>query len=365
MDRRDFLKLSLAGAAILPLPRLWTPAQASAGRDKYSIVILGDTHYDDADPLRYHSGYADPKPKRDALHRQEFARNGEMWAGRCRSLVKRAACLVDDDTRLVLQMGDLIQGDTADAATHKRFLEDAMNLFKDSLAPNLPFVTVVGNHDIRGNDDAVCRQAYKEYMTVRMGEELGREIDDVNFLFRVGPDTFVVVDFNKPRTDSIKALLEEARGARHVFLITHGPAIPVGDEYYYWFLLGSKKDKYAVQRRELRALLASMNAIVLCGHTHTTEFLDWKGDGGRITQMIMNSVWSSADKGSYKVIASGADGYGNEEGKVLFDEYRPGIRSYSKSEAAGSYKLTVDGPKVTVDFYAGDSARRSERFVLR
>ena len=35
------------------------------------------------------------------------------------------------------------------------------------------------------------------------------------------------------------------------------------------------------------------------------------------------------------------------------------------SEAAGSYKLTVDGSRVWVDFYAGDSARVSKRFRLR
>lgn len=367
MDRRDFLKSSALGLAGLSLPwlRMPHPAEAKA-RDRYSVVILGDTHYDDADPLKYHAGYRDPNPAREAAHREEFARNGEMWSGRCRELVKRAACLVDDDTRYVFQMGDLIQGDTADAATHKRFLDDAMNLLKDSIAPELPFITVAGNHDVRGNEDAVCRQAYKEYMTARLSRELGQEITDVNFLFRCGADAFVVIDFNHPGTQRIKALLEEARDARHVFVIVHGPVFPFDDpDIYFWYLLGSRNDRYAAERREIRALLASLDAIVLCGHTHTTEFLDWKGDGGRITQMTMNSVWSSAEKGEYKLIASGAAEYGNEAGKPLFDEYRPGIRAYSLADCAGAYKLVVDGPRVLVDFYAGASPRRSRRFILR
>jgi len=366
MDRRDFIKVSAAGLVGLSIPGIWQSAGACAKREKYNVVILGDTHYDDIDPLKYHAGYSDPNPSREAAHREEFVRNGQMWAQRCPRLVKRAACLVDDETRFTLQMGDLIQGDTADAATHMRFLDDAANLMKSSLAPDLPFVTVAGNHDVRGKDDSASWQAYKEYMTVRMSAELGQEITDVNFLFRYGQDAFVVIDFNRPKVSRIKALLEEARGARHVFVIVHGPVFPFDDpDIYFWYLLGSRTDQYAGQRREVRALLASLNAIVLCGHTHTTEFLDWRGDGGRITQMTMNSVWSSEEKGQYSVLASGADQYGNLQGKTLFDEYRPGICQYSMADSAGSFKLIVDGPSVHVDFYAGDSSRRTRRFTLR
>ena len=154
MDRRDFFKYSATGIVGLSLlGRLGETSAEACKRDRYSVVILGDTHYDAPDPELYHAGYTDPNPAREANHRKEFVRNGQMWSGRSRNLVKRAACLVDDDTRYVFQMGDLIQGDTADAATHKRFLDDAMNLFKTEVAPDLPFVTVAGNHDLRGNDD--------------------------------------------------------------------------------------------------------------------------------------------------------------------------------------------------------------------
>jgi predicted phosphodiesterase len=300
-----------------------------------------------------------------------------MWAGRSKDLVKRAACLVDEDTRYVFQMGDLIQGDTADAETHKRYLDDALNLFKTQVAPDLPFVTVAGNHDLRGNDDEVVTKAYTEYMSERMSKELGQEITGTNFLFRNGPDAFVVVNFTKPKVDEITALLEQARGARHVFVIVHGPVFPFDDaKYYWWYLLGNRKDSKADERRKMRKLLASLNAIVLCGHTHTTEFLDWYGDGGHITQMTMSSVWREESQATYTVLASGRDGYGTllfqekpelatDANKALFAEYREGIKDYSLSEAAGSYKLIVDGAHVYVDFYGGDSARCSHRFVLR
>ena len=379
MDRRDFLKLSAAGVAGLSLPIRLTEAFAKSSReDNYNIVILGDTHYDALDPEVYHAGYTLPdNPKREAAHRKEFVRNGKMWTGNCNKLLKRAACLVDDDTRFVFQMGDLIQGDTADAATHKRFLDDAMNKFKTELAGSLPFVTVCGNHDVRGNDDEVCAKAYTEYMAPRLSQELGQEITSNNFLFRSGPDAFVVIDFNRPDVPAIERLLGEAAGARHVFVIIHGPAFPFDDsKYFWWFLLGNKKDSRAEERRHVRRLLAGCNAIVLCGHVHTTEFLDWYGDGGRITQMTMSSVWSTPVRGTYKEIATGRNGYGTllfklkpaletEANVALFDEYRAGIRAYSMADSAGSYKLIVNGGHVYVDFYVGDSARRTKRFTLR
>ena len=345
--------------------------------DKYSVVILGDTHYDAADPEYYHAGYTDPSPKREALHRREFVRNGQMWAGRFKDLVKRAACLVDEDTRFVFQMGDLIQGDTADAATHTRFLKDAMDLFKTDLAPDLPFVTVAGNHDLRGNDDAVASKAYADYMPQRLSAELGQTIDDTSFIFRSGPDAFVVIDFTRRDVEKIESLLRQAEGSRHTFVIVHSPVFPFDDsKYYWWYLLGNRKDSRAAERRHVRKLLAGLNAIVLCGHTHKTELLDWYGDGGRITQMTMSSVWASDSQGSYKELASCPEAYGTllfakdpslktEANVALFDEYRSGIRRYSLANSAGSYKLFVSDSGVHVDFYAGSSPRLSKRFDLR
>lgn len=374
MDRREFFKISAGGALGLALP--WQ-ALARSGRDhSYSVVILGDTHFDDMDSLKYHAGYTLENKKREAAHRKEFLRNGLMWNKRCPELVKRAACLVDDNTRFILQMGDLIQGDTADAATHRRFLADAMDLFKRELAPELPFVTVAGNHDLRGNDDAVATQAYLDYMPARMSEELGKEITGTNFSFTVGEDTYVVLDFTHPDLGAIERLLTEADNARHLFVIVHCPVFPYDSKkYFWWFLMGGKKDPRPEERRYVRRLLAEREAIVLCGHVHRTELLDWYGDGGRITQMTMSSVWAKESQGAYRVLAEGKNGYGSvyfpssslkiPETEALFEEYREGIRRYSMADAAGSYKLSVGKRGIFVDFYAGSSPRLTQRFRLR
>ena len=383
MDRRDFLKISVTGLAglgltgITPLALQAGERSGKGGKDGYNIIILGDTHYDGPDPELYHAGYTLENKKREENHRKEFIRNGKMWKTRCPKILKRASCLVDDDTRFVLQMGDLIQGDTAGADIHRRFLDDALTVIKAGVAPELPFVTVVGNHDVRGNDDTTAAQAYADYMPERMTQELGIPIESNNFLFRQGPDTFIVFDFNKPDIPALERMLSEAEGSRHIFVVVHCPVFPYENpKYFWWILLGNRKDSRSEERRYVRSLLASHNVIALCGHTHQTEFVDWYGDGGRITQMTMSSVWNYEARGAYNQLASGQKGYGTAladkdpgvaagKARALFDEYRPGIRSYITADSAGSYKLIVDGNRVYVDFYAGDSSRRSKRFTLR
>ena len=377
MDRRTFFKYSASAALGATLLGRATDVFASDG-GKYSVVILGDTHYDAPDPDKYHEGYTDPKPEREANHRKEFVRNADMWDERCPDLVKRAACLVDDDTRFVLQMGDLIQGDTATAATHTAFLADAFDLLKQEVSPDRPFVTVAGNHDLRGNDDAVATRAYADYMPARLSKELGLDITDTNFLFRVGGDVFIVLDFTHVRVDTVDRLFREAAGARHTFVVVHSPVFPYDSaSYWWWFLMGNREDSRAEERRHVRRLMASRNAVVLCGHTHKTELLDWYGDGGRITQMTMSSVWAKESQGTWTEKVSTPEGYGSQllEGhpelgepgllQDVFNEYRPGIRRYSWANAAGSYKLLVGPDDIHVDFYAGGSARLSHRFQLR
>ena len=370
MDRRKFLELSAAGlflSGLSPEILAMNPAFRRAGRSgkkgSYSVVMLGDTHFDTSPESVYHEGYTIANAEREAAHRKEFVRDALMWAERSPKLLKRAACLVDGSTRLALQTGDIIQGDTGSIEVHRRMLDDAFNRIKVEF-PDIPLVTVAGNHDVRAKDDAFARQAYLEYMPARMSSELGVPVDSSNFSFRVGPDAFVVIDFNKPDDDKVAGLIAEASDARYLFVLIHCTVFPYDStKYYKWYYHG--KDKNPEARDRMRRLLAENNAIVLCGHTHTTEFLDWYGDGGRITQMTMNSVWRDDATGVYEIQSEGAAQYGRKASQPVFDEFRPGIRAYSHSIAAGSYKMNVSDEGVTVDFYPGDSTRAAHRFVLR
>ena len=374
MDRRKFLKVSALSAAGLTLADSLTPLAAGSRKpsDKtYSVVLLGDTHYDTAPDCVYHSGYSDPNPSREAAHRKEFVRNAEMWAERCPSLVRRASRLVREDTRLCLQMGDLIQGDTGSETDHLRFLRDAYCYLKASLGC-LPLVTVAGNHDLRAADDSFAVRAYSKFIKERLSPEIGKEIEKTCFSFMVGKDAYIVIDFTYPDDAEIEKLFSETEGARYTFVIIHGPVFPYQSaKSNNWILHG--KDGNDAMRLHLRELMAKRHAIVLCGHTHTTELLDWYGDGGRITQMTVNSVWHTPEAGEYKLVAEGAELYGKgsekpdtpEKVKKLYAEYADGIRRFTFTRSAGSCLMTVSDKGVTVDFYAGASENASTRFVLR
>lgn len=376
MNRRDFLTLSATG--IIGLSASGFPLSALAKRkgDKsYSLVILGDTHFDVDPSSVYHSYYNEPNERLNKIQRAEFARNGSMWKDRCPRLLKRAASLADKDTRMVLQMGDLIQGDCGNGEVHKKMLCDALERMKGEMG-SLPFVTVVGNHDIRGTD---ALQAYHSFMPARMSEELGKPVTKTTFGFNIGNDAFIVIDFNNPDDEEIDRLLNDTKGARHTFVMTHGPVLPPDITSCRWFFHGGASEANTKARLHFRQAFAQRNAIVLCGHTHYTDFMDWEGDGGRITQMTMSSVWTSDKQKDYTVRSEGAENYGMlrkkamekpenanwKDESALFDEYRPGIRQHTNSRSQGSYKLNVSKKHVTIDFYAGDSEELSHRFVLR
>lgn len=365
MDRREFL--FLVGAGLLSLSGA-TPAMASSRRryGTYSVILLGDTHYDGASPDVYHSHYIAPSEKTNASRQAEFARNGDMWRERCPRLVSRAARLAGPRTKMVIQMGDLIQGDCDDFATHTQMLDDAFCLFKNAF-PGLPFVTVTGNHDIRGRD---AEKAYRAYMPARMSAELGIDIRKTTFSFRIGPDVFIAIDFNHPDDEEILRLLAESTDARYTFVVSHSGLFPLDSGSPRWFFHGGKSDEETARRRQFRALFAQRNVICLCGHTHTTDFHDWQGDGGRITQSTINSVWRNDATGQYNVDTQHPNHYGtiaaeSRKEKALFDEYRSGLLEWTHSRAAGSYRLNVSDRAVTLDFYAADSESRTQRFYLR
>ena len=375
MNRRDFLSLSASGIAALGLtgPSVLLEGKNSSRKGgRYSVVILGDTHFDKAPDTIYHSCYDEPNENLSQIQRGEFARNGEMWSDRCPRLLARAAGLIDDSTRFALQVGDLIQGDCGNGDVHRRMLSDAMDYLKANLK-GLPFVTVVGNHDIRGTD---AKEAYHEYMPARMSAELGMPIRKTTFSFPVGDDAWIVTDFNDPDDEEMDKLLKETEGARYTFIVTHSAVFPLDGLSFRWFYQGSAKRTGA--RLHFREEFARRNAIVLCGHTHRTEFHDWYGDGGRITQMTCSSVWANEELGHYGIDVERPEQYGlsrrrrvspddpaNKDAEALYDEYRPGLRQYIHAYSAGSYRLDVSRRGVTVDFYAGDSQDRTARFILR
>ena len=373
LTRREFIK---GAAAFAAMPQLAAYGELAAKGRAYSVPILGDIHFDSPDPKFYHADYThSTSKKRYEAHLAEHVRNAEMWKERLPRLVRALGACVRKDAAFALQVGDLVQGDCGNAATHRRMLDDAFGLVKGAYGGRMPLVTVAGNHDIRGDipgDGA--RETLEKWLSETMSKELGVPVKDTTFSFRHGPDVFIVVDFNEPRPDIalVKRLLAESEDARYTFLVSHGPAIPSGQSR--WFLLGKKKRDE--ERRELRSILARRNAIVLAGHTHNLEFTDCAFPEGRITQFVFNSVWAQRAWATPQMLGDGAAAFGRHAfttenalgtpaDRELVEEYRPFVKNYYFAKAAGHYNLEVSDDGVSVAFYGGDATTPSRTFRLR
>jgi len=372
LNRRQFLGLGALAAFGAGC------SSARAGESSYSVLVLGDVHFDTPDVEVYHAHY---KPKPGSVAARIFPlrmkRERDQWSGRMQRLAAAARRDVRSDTRFVLQLGDLIQGNCARASVHEKMLEDGFGYFKKTVSPDLPFVPIVGNHDVDGSiwlDKKPVMDVYCETMLPKLSQELGRNVDNPTFAFRQGPDLFLCVDFNFPDHQRILDLLEDNPGVRYTFVVSHGAVVPVcGGRNYRWFLLG-KKNHTAV-RRKLYSELCRRRAIALVGHNHQTAFADFRTPEGRLTQFMATSVWDAERQmtaqprhttpAGYGIFPQKAKDFDADDARALFGEYRPHLADFFISGQQGRCRLDVSDASVTMTVFGGDSAEPSREFALR
>jgi len=371
LNRREFLKmgvLAFAGAGC---------ASSRVDSGKYSVLVLGDVHFDAPEIGVYHAHYK-PKAGRAAeIFPLRMKREHDQWSGLMQRLAAAARKGIRADTKFVLQLGDLIQGNCAKVDVHAKMLEDGFAYFKKTVSPDLPFVPVVGNHDVDQNswlDKKSAMDVYCETMFPKLTQELGRTIDNTTFAFRQGPDLFLYADFNFPDPERILNLLEDNADVRYTFIVSHGAVVPVGlGKGYRWFLLGKKEHESA--RRKLFSVLCRRNAIALVGHNHVTSLVDVKTTEGRLTQFMATSVWSAekqalmipkhASPADYAKVPKSSKQYDVNDARALFDEYRPSLSNYFLSSMQGRFMLDVSDDSVAMVTYGGDSPEPSCFFLLR
>lgn len=357
----------------------------SAEDRTYSVAVLGDCHYDTAPDTVYHAKFIEMfrGTGKHPMRFKEFVRNATMWAGPSREILSASGRCVTADTAMVLQMGDLIQGDCNDFAVHRRMLDETAAFMKSVYPASLPFVTTCGNHDIREGGkrrDKAAAPVYsafaREFHRRELGSRVCGAIDSSTFAFRQGPDLYLILDFNfaEKQTELVKRILDGNRDVRYTFVVTHGGVLPFDSWECRWFYLGGAG--VAQRRREMRAVFASRNAIVLCGHTHHLELKEAKFPEGMITEMTMNSVPCKSDGGEFpgipEVTREGVENYGDidwvkgtPEVAALFAEYKPFMRRYYLADAAGHARMRVSDGGVWFDYHGRGSTEVTKTFRLR
>jgi len=395
MTRRELIWAG-AAAAFLPGCRLLS-------RDgDYSVSLLGDVHYDCPPIDVFHSEFRRLHADDGlfARYRTEFESLSSMWGrdGRSAALVKASGVCRQGGTAFALQLGDLVEGDCESSSAHERMLSEAFALMKRAYGDDLPFVTVCGNHDIRrggnrqGEYDSYCRLASAWHR-----KELGVDVQGPTFAFWQGPDLWVIADFNRPDADLIERLLVTNGPSRHTFFCTHGAVLTNGDrDPRRWFFLGCPqydasgrrdgKDWFDRERpeddkarRRIRRLLAERNAIALTGHSHHLELRDWFGDGGRITEFVMNSITKTVTGVDVPekpvVVGNRPEDFGrcrkdpkagaSPQVEALYAEYEKGMRRYYTADASGHTRLRISDTSVVAEFFPGGATEPCATFSLR
>ena len=390
IGRRGFTQMLglAAGSAWLAGCTTWRGAN---GPGAYSVAVLGDTHFDAEPESVYHSHY-DESNKWAKVQHEEFRRNGEMWRSRCRELLSASARLaLENDTRFVLQLGDIIQGDCDDVPTHKKMLDDCIRMLRAPYPDGIPFLTVVGNHDFRGKG---AWDAYFQFAEPFMSSEIERlkaerlKVASVQppavqpstaakypaFSFRVGMDLWVFCNFETDRLDAISNLIDADPDARHVFLVTHGPFTTFGDGGSYRWRLGGWRNCEAARPR-LYETLSRRRAIVLSGHTHSTNFYRHENRFGGFSEFTVNSVWAKPELATAEPMHEGAKDYGTlglasvpaekrDDYRREMDFFKPGVKEYFFNRGAGHYRLDVSDASVTMAFHPGAALEPACTFRL-
>ena len=338
---------------------------------RYSVAVLGDTHFDTEPESVYHSHY-DESNRWAKIQHAEFRRNGEMWRVRCREMLAASAKLAHErPTDMILQQGDIIQGDCDDVPTHKRMLDECIKMLRAPYPQGLPFLTVVGNHDFRGKG---AWDAYFQFAEPFLSKELGREVKYPAFSFRKGPDLWVFCNFETRDLGAVCGLIEAAPDVRHTFLVTHGPFTTPDTIHWRWRLGGDRKCEK--DRARLYELLSRRHAVVLSGHSHLVAYYRHENAFGGFAEFTSNSVWKAPELATAEPAQSGVAGYGARllptveaakaaDLKAELDWFRPGLKDYFMNFGAGHFRLNVADSGVEMEFYPGAALKSARTFKLR
>ena len=241
------------------------------------VLFLGDVHYD---AKEYHPDYK---------NRSGFKRNLEMWEGKSQELLRAAAAQGErDKVGMVVQLGDIIQGDADTLELQEQMLRKAFSVVK-SYFPGLPLAVVTGNHDIHipgGNDNGPVARAL---LPLVASELKMPKLADGNFSFRRGKDLFIAVDLSvwyERNVKFVEKVLSENKDARYVFLLTHFPLFPASVKVPLWLLRGNS---------EIAAMLEKRKAVIFAAHTHVPSVVTRTTPNGKLLQVVVSSMGSSWD----------------------------------------------------------------------
>ncbi|MBQ9803915.1 MAG: metallophosphoesterase [Lentisphaeria bacterium] len=328
-------------------------AKSGTAKDNYALAVFSDLHYTE---MRFHS----PDPKR-AWVMEQAARYARVWREITPKMLARAAA---KNPEFALALGDNLEGYFNSPANQAQALRELDKQMKQFFRK--PWIPVVGNHEY---SPAANREAYFE-----TAAELGLTPASRSFHRRYGKDLYIFWDNISARLAPVAKALQENPDARYVFLVCHYPVLPVSGRGIRAVAFGNKHQDG--DRRKLLDMLASRNAIVLCGHIHRFALSEFQNSAGRITQVMFNSTVDSfswltpkemAVDSRYPFISEidPAKVKDPADAAQFLAEYQPHIKKTVFINAVGYGVLKVSASGVAVELFSGSDDARFAAWQLR
>lgn len=371
LTRRNFLgRLATAtGAALAPsLPRASAASASSA--PKFSFVLLGDLHFD---KLEHHDlAWLDKTHPNDLSQIKNYSRITAEVMPKLFTTVRETVAELNRTpaTRVafVLQAGDLVEGLCGNEELAARQNTEAVAFVRDAKL-GAPFLFTKGNHDVTGEG---ARDAFAKVFHPFLSREAAAvapgtgAVNNAFFSIESGNAQFAFFDaYQTAASLEWFEAVAAKRTADHLFVVVHPPVVPYGARAT-WHVFASEKEK--AKREKFLELLGRQHALVLGGHIHRYNTLARAAGGGRFAQFALSSVISGPAV-TAKTPLSGLADYTGDQIKVepkfspdtetarraVYEAEKPFVKAFEYADLPGYAVVTVDGPRVTAQMYAGFS----------
>ena len=327
------------------MPLLCAAFILSAG-ESYNFYMVSDTHFGTADSFaervsdakRYRADKAMP------VYREVFA-----------DMAKKS----DQNTKFMIHVGDVIEGNAKDDLAQQKEFEKAIAFFKEYF--KFPVYYVRGNHETSGG-----KAGYINGLLPEISRTAGKKLKASTYAFRQGEDLFIFVDcYSRGWAEFIEKTLDEQKSKpRYVFVTMHEDRlVPFRD---------------AVTQRIFNKL-AGYKSVVLHGHTHCTLKVSQNVGGKVVTGFVVGTCLGGkrphlekpvTDFNKQLVRIYRQAGFNkNPAKKAFFDKesvpYITGVQDYSKNGRSQGYaKIFVSDEGVYVMAQSSDLKQAPVRIDL-
>jgi 3',5'-cyclic AMP phosphodiesterase CpdA len=374
LTRRRFLASSFraaAGATLTPAAHRAFAAPAIGRR--LAFVLLGDLHFDR--PEHHDLEWVRREKPNDVRQIEGYCRNTREVTPRLFATVRATVADLNRDpaTRVaaIVQAGDLVEGLCGSEALAVRHHEDAVAFVREARL-GAPFLFTKGNHDITGpGAPAAYAQVFHPFLgtEARALDPGAAALTHGSYTVTCGPAQFAFLDaYETAKSLEWLEAVAARRTAEHFFVVVHPPVVPYGARST-WHLLASARDR--ARREKLLALLGEQHAIVLGGHIHRFNALARTAGRGRFAQFALSSVLTAPTVRPKEVLA-GLAAYTPDQIKVepnfspaneaerraVYEAERPFVRAFDYADLPGYAVVKIDGPRVTLDLFAGTTRER-------